>query len=308
MAGSMAGAAGGAAGATGGTGGGMAGATAGAGGAAGATAGAGGTPPPPPPPVVTSSTAVIEVDNVIAALKGGSGSSDGGVDAGDGGGVDAGSDGGVDGGAADAPVSQAVAYTFDTSALGLQGWHYTGYGSTPTDKATDPTNLANRSMLAWQATDDADGRSTSGVLKGTVPFQYENDQIDFQAFTQATGKYNWTGYVLTAKVKLVSGGNLKNGCPIQAFLYASQVGYGTSTSAKVDLVLGQWVTVTYDMADALSAGTDITMTTQMGLQMNTGPACVGTTPPDAGVDSPVDAPASTDAADAPASTDAGDGG
>jgi hypothetical protein len=54
-------------------------------------------------------------------------------------------------------------------------------------------------------------------------------------------------------------------------------------------VTGGWVTVTYDLADAMTAGVQISSITQMGLQINTGTdPCVGTTPPDASADGPAD--------------------
>jgi hypothetical protein len=282
------------------------GGTAGAGTAGAAGAGTAGAAPP----VVTAGPAVIELDDVIVSLKA---APDGGVDAGtDGavsdGGVDGSSDGavssdgGVDGGdaASDGPVGPpnvGVSYTFDTTAL---GWKFSPYGSSSlTNSPTDATNLALTSTLAWSATDDADGHSTSGVLKGNIQYKYLGDRIDFQAFTQATAKYDWTGYTVSAKVKLVSGGNLAFGCPLQADIYISDsANYNTKVSAKVNLVTGGWVTVTWDTADALTAGVDITKVTQLGLQIDTGPACVGTTPPDAGIDAPADMAPS----DAPADT------
>jgi hypothetical protein len=283
--------------------------TAGAGTAGAGTAGAA-------PPVVTAATAVLEIDDVIVSLKAGADGgvdgavADGGVDgSADGvvadGGVDGSADGGSDGPAATPAVG--VSYTFNTSTIGVDGWHYTPYGSTPTNDPNGAENLANESTalspLAWIGTDDADGLSTSGSIKGTVPFQFQGDQIDFQAFSQATAKYNWSGYKLTAKVKLVSGGNKAYGCPLSASAYISQVGYATANSTPVNLVTGQWVTVTFDLDTAItsSPSADDSQVTQMGLQINTGPTCVGTTPPDAGTDTaptdggtdvPVDAPAS----------------
>jgi hypothetical protein len=305
---------------TAGAAGGTAGAgTAGAGTAGAGTAGAAGAPPP----VITAGPAVIEIDDVIVSQKstgadgGVDGASDGGVDgaiASDGGvdgavTSDGGVDGSADGGASDGPIgapATGVSYTFDTTA---QGWKYSPYGSTPNNAPTDPTNLAITSTLAWSATDDADGHSTSGVLKGNVQFKYQGDRIDFQAFTNPMAQYNWTGFVVTAKVKLVSGGNLAYGCPLEAYIYVSDAdgSYNTKTSVPVNLVTGGWVTVTFDLADAAAQGLDIAKANQLGLQMDTGPACVGTTPPDAGTDTaptdggttdaPVDAPASDVAAD-----------
>jgi hypothetical protein len=180
--------------------------------------------------------------------------------------------------------SQNLSYLFDTTSM---MWNYSRFGSTP--GADDPANLAKTSTLAWDGTNDVDNKTTSGSLKGTVAFKSEGDRIDFQAFSMVPAKYDWRGYVVTAKVKLVSGGNLKNGCPITADIYVSFVqganNYQTTTSTPVALVKGSWVTLTYDLDNA---GSDFSMTTQMGLQMTTGGAC-DAIPVDGGTDATGDA-------------------
>jgi hypothetical protein len=324
--------AGGAAGSTAGVGGsttdGAAGGATDDGGAAGA-GGAGGQAPPPPPPPVTATTTVILIDDVIVGLPGGAdaaagsdgavsdGAADGGVasdaaDGGDAASVDAAADSGTDGGSADGATSdasdaavvkpdQSVKYTFDTS---IQMWKFTIYGSTPIGNAAG--NLAGTSTLAFDATHDADLKTTSGSLKGTVPFLHESDQIDFQAFSQATGKYDWTGFVLTVKVKVLSGGNLNANCPLTAVLYVSDSNaYKTTLSGSVNLLTGaDWVTVTYDMANA---GVDVTQITQMGLQINTGAGCTAAPPAtDGGTDAATDG--GSDAATDGGSDAATDGG
>jgi hypothetical protein len=292
------GGAGGAAGAAGTGGAGGAAGAAGTGGAGGTTGnggtggGAGATPPP-----ITSGTTVLEIDDVTVQLK--PTSTDGGADGGsDAAAADAGTaDGGSDGGA-DAGTSPAQNYTFKTTT---EGWKLAPYGSSPTFMPSGD-NYATTGMLVW-GSDDADGVSTSGSLKGTIPFQHDMDQIDFQAFSNGAGMYDWTGYIIHAKVKLASGGNLKYGCPLSAVLYVSDNNnYTTRLSGPVNLVAGQWVTVTYDMADATL---NVAGISQMGLQINTGPFCQGTTPPDAGPDTgtgtdaaadvPVDTGTTTDA-------------
>ena len=55
-------------------------------------------------------------------------------------------------------------------------------------------------------------------------------------------------------------------------------------------------------------GVDIVNITQLGLQIDTGPSCVGTTPPDAGAGGDALEAGGGDAADAGVSSDAGDGG
>ncbi|HVZ71568.1 MAG TPA: hypothetical protein VHJ20_04260 [Polyangia bacterium] len=285
--------------ATGGTGG---SATGGTGGTT-ATGGTGGdtTPPPVPAP-----TAVILIDNVIVAptVVPDAGTPDGGV-------ADAGDDAG-DGG----PVSQNLSYTFDTADGGVAGWHYTGYGSTPTNDPNGAENLAHTSMLVWDGTNDVNGSSSSGSLKGTVLYNVVGDQIDFQAFSSPNALYNWTGYTVTAKVKEVSGG-----CPLQGQIYLSQMaGYNTARSSFVDLVPGQWTTLTYNADDAMNVGgIDVTTVNQMGIAIVTGAACptpdggtdASTDAPtdtpvgDGGVDAPVDAPATDGGVDAPVDSAAG---
>ncbi len=291
----------------GGVGGSAAGADGGAG-AAGATAGttgAAGAAGAPPPPTPTATTAILEIDNVIVSLKPGV---DGGVDAeADAAAVDAAASdaGGVDAGDA-GTVSQAVSYKFNTA---IDGWHYTSYGSTPPG-APSADNYATTSMLAWNSADDADGVTTSGSLKGTVPFRLEGDQIDFQAFSNGAGMYDWTGYIINAKIKLVSGGNLKNGCPMYAVLYVSDNNnYMTRLSGQVNLEVGKWESVAFDMAD-VSSMINVAGISQMGLQVNAGPSCTAIPVPDAGTDAPADGAAdggtTTDApVDVAVTTDAG---
>jgi hypothetical protein len=161
-----------------------------------------------------------------------------------------------------------VSYTFDTDT---QMWKFTQYGS-------NPQNLAFSSTLAWDAADDADGKATSGSLKGTVPFLHAGDRIDFQAFSVGTGKYDWTGFQITAKVKLVSGGNIAAGCPLSAWLYVSDSnGYTTTLSPAVNLQTGSWVNLTYDLS---TAGVQISSISQTGVQITTGACPVNV--PDAG--------------------------
>jgi hypothetical protein len=242
--------------------------------------------------------------------------------AGQGGGGTAGAVAGSDGGV-DAPITQDAppevppympdggqghSWLFNTSTTGIDGWHFTIYGSTPS--ATAANNLAILSGTpVWDGTNDADNLTTSGSLKGTVPFTKEGDRIDFQAFSVAAGLYDWRGYKISAKIKLVSGGNINAGCPLHASLYVSSAApaYTTPTSTPVDLVKGSWVTVTFDLADS---GIDLTTVSQMGVQINTGTGCAATVDAgalDGGTDGPVaDAAAADGGADGGA-IDAGDG-
>src|SRR5450432_3441254 len=201
-------------------------------------------------------------------------------------GAAAGSDGGIDAPiTVDAPPEvppymadggQSVSWLFYTATQ--QTWYFTKYGSTPDANAAN--NLANISTISWDGADDADAKTTSGSVKGSVLFTKEGDRIDFQAFSVAAGKYDWRGYKISAKIKLVSGGNINPGCPLHAALYVSSAApaYTTPTSTPVDLVTGSWVTVTFDLADS---GIDLMTVSQMGVQINTGTGCTAAV--DAGV-------------------------
>jgi hypothetical protein len=129
---------------------------------------------------------------------------------------------------------------------------------------------------------DAANSATSGSLKGVVPFTKAEQRIDFQAFSQGTGKYDWTGYTVSAKVKLVSGGNIAAGCPLHAWLYASQApDYNTPIGPKVALQTGAWVTLTFDVS---SAPFNVKAVNQLGIQIETGAACGGSGGLDGGTD------------------------
>ena len=245
-----------------------------------------------------------------ASGNGGSFGGSAGADAAGGtGGLDgAAGDGGepMDAGSTRPDGSQGVSYKFDVSG-DLQGWHYAPYGSTstspaPTNPPTDPNNLANKSApLAWDF-DDANGSiDASGSLKATVPFAANGDRIDVQAFSTGNDVRDWTGYVVTAKVKLVSGGNVSPVCPLQAWLYIStSPSYATTLSPVVDLSAGNWVTVTYDLA---LSNLNLSQINQMGIQITTG-TCTGPLP-EAGSDG---APTSdvTSASDGPTDVTIGD--
>ena len=128
-------------------------------------------------------------------------------------------------------VPQTVSYAFDTDT---QGWMLAPYGSTPPAMGATPpppNNLGRTSMLVFDPANDVEGRTTSGALRGTVPFLTTGERVDFQAFSVAAGMYNWTGHVVTARAKLLSGGNLNPNCPLTARLYVSQApDYNTTVS------------------------------------------------------------------------------
>src|SRR5205809_313499 len=147
------------------------------------------------------------------------------------------------GGASTATSTTSTATTTTTTTTTTSGG-----GGAP----GDPNNLANRSVpLAWDGANDADNRiDASGSLRGSTPFAFAGERIDIQAFSTGTNVRDWTGYVISAQVKLVSGGNFRADCPLQAHLYVSTApSYDTRVAAFTSLVTGQWVTLTYDMAD-----------------------------------------------------------
>ncbi len=212
-------------------------------------------------------------------------------------------------------------YTWDTNTL--DGWHYTAYGSTPPsgNPPGDPNNLANRSApLVWDGANDANNKiDASGSLRGSVPFTSANERIDFQAFSTGMSVRDWTGYIINAQVKLVSGGNFNPDCLLQARLYVSTApSYATVLSTPASMTVGQWVTITFDMADAAVV---TSMINQMGIQIETGGDCpfdAGTPVPEAGSDAVADTgpadvsldggPDDATAADAGDETTANDGG
>lgn len=174
--------------------------------------------------------------------------------------------------------SMAKSWKFD---LNTDGWTLSRYGSTPNNMPDAADNLAKLSTLGWDMGNDAANSATSGSLKGVVPFTKVGERIDFQAFSQAAGKYDWTGYTVSAKVKLVSGGNIAPGCPLHAWLYASQApDYNTPLGPKVALQTGVWVTLTFDVS---SAAFNVKAVNQLGIQVETGAACGGGGTGDGGV-------------------------
>lgn len=246
---------------------------------------------------------------------------DAGRDISAGGGGSAGIGGSV--GAGGAPVidvvipkpdgADGVSYNFDVNDV--LGWHYAPYGSTtvtaapaPTPPA-DPGNLANRAAavapLGWIA-DDAESRNdASGSLKSLVPFVTSSERIDMQAFSTGNAVRDWAGYIVTAKVKLVSSG-VSLACPtFTACLYISSApSYATGTSIPVTLVPDTWVTLTYDMA---TAPIDVTQINQMGVQITNGPCDFEAGSPVADAGSTSDAGTTSDAGigDVAVSIDAG---
>jgi len=222
-------------------------------------------------------TAVILIDNMVVMRK--PASDAGGSEAG------AASDAAVTDAAApsDAAV-QPVTYTFDSD---IQGWHYTPFGSSPNIGFGDPGDAGgiklsdlSRSQLAFDSTHDADGRvDASGALMATVGFRAANEQIDAQAFSvtpnDATQWKVWSGFIATARIRLISGGNLNRTCPLRATIYiTSGAGYATGISPPINLTTAatDWTTVTYDFDTIVPGPTapNLTQVNQLGIQIGTG--------------------------------------
>jgi hypothetical protein len=224
-------------------------------------------------------TAVILIDNMVVMRKpvSDAGGSEGGAASDAAGAV---SDAAVPSDASVAPVS----YTFDSD---IQGWHYTPYGSSPNigfadsgDAGRAKLSDASLSQLAFDSTNDADRRiDASGALKLTVGFVAANDQIDAQAFSvapnDATQWKVWSGFIATAKIRLVSGGNLNRACALRATIYITTgAGYATAISPPINLTTAatDWATVTFDF-DTIAPGPtapNLTQVNQLGIQITTG--------------------------------------
>jgi hypothetical protein len=108
----------------------------------------------------------------------------------------------------------------------------------PFDTGAD--NVAYSSPFAHDVFAKCDGKP-AGSLLNIVPFvkaaQYYKLSI---GFAQA----DWSGYVITADVKLVSGGNLEGACRANAALFV-QDGAGANAGAAVQLNPGEWKSATF---------------------------------------------------------------
>lgn len=108
----------------------------------------------------------------------------------------------------------------------------------PFDTGAD--NVAYSSPFAHDVFSKCDGK-LAGSLMNIVPFvkaaQYYKLSI---GFAQA----DWSGYTITADVKLVSGGNLEGACRANAALFV-QDGAGANSGAAVQLNPGEWKSATF---------------------------------------------------------------
>ncbi|HVY29077.1 MAG TPA: hypothetical protein VHB79_21110 [Polyangiaceae bacterium] len=105
---------------------------------------------------------------------------------------------------------------------------------------TNPVNLAYSSPYAHDVFAKCDGKP-AGSLAAIVPFtaaaQYYKMGIGFASA-------DWSGYTITADIKLVSGGNNEGACGMQAGLFV-QDGAGPLTGERTYLnVVDGWKTMT----------------------------------------------------------------
>jgi hypothetical protein len=86
----------------------------------------------------------------------------------------------------------------------------------------------------------------AGSLMNIVPFvkaaQYYKLSIGF-------AQVAWSGYTITADVKLVSGGNLEGACRANAAIFV-QDGAGANSGAAVQLNPGEWKSATFTVPAA----------------------------------------------------------
>jgi hypothetical protein len=113
-----------------------------------------------------------------------------------------------------------------------------------------------------------EGNPAAGSLKNLVPFSAANQ---YHELGVPFAPEDYTGFVITAKVKLVSGGKNDAACPARVALYV--VGPDTKvgndivpiTGPGVALAEGTWVNVT----QTVTAATGTTTIDRLGLNLNT---------------------------------------
>lgn len=105
---------------------------------------------------------------------------------------------------------------------------------------TGAGNLAYSSPYAHNVFSQCEGKP-AGALKNIVPFtqaaQYYKLSIGFASA-------DWSGYVITADIKLVSGGNHEGACAANAAIFI-QDGSTGNAGEPVQLNPGEWKTVTF---------------------------------------------------------------
>ena len=108
-----------------------------------------------------------------------------------------------------------------------------------------------------------DGNPAPGSLKNVVPFSDANQYYEVDV---PFAPEDYTGFIVTAKVKLLSGGKPDAACPARATLYVIGANTGgPKNGAGVALVQGQWVDASLTVADEAGADT----IDRLGVNLNT---------------------------------------
>jgi hypothetical protein len=215
------------------------------------------------------------------ASDGGTGGGGGGGEGGDGGnppecmGED--SFGGEGGGGGAAPFESAVILIDDIqvkdgAALEHQ-WQFADDtqistalpGNNPGDKWSRWYGAIN---IGSEIGFSCEGNPAAGSLKNLVPFSAANQ---YHELGVPFAPEDYTGFVITAKVKLVSGGKNDAACPARAALYV--VGPDTKVGNDIVPIIGPgialaegtWVNVT----QTVTAATGTTTIDRIGLNLNT---------------------------------------
>jgi hypothetical protein len=108
----------------------------------------------------------------------------------------------------------------------------------PFDTGAD--NVAYSSPFAHDVFSKCDGKP-AGSLLNVVPFV---KAAQYYKLTIGFAQADWSGYTITADVKLVSGGNLEGACRANAALFV-QDGAGPNAGAAVQLNVGEWKSATF---------------------------------------------------------------
>ena len=153
-------------------------------------------------------------------------------------------------------------------------------GATIIDTETDPRpgnkwsrtslfgdpNKVSRVPGAHSTFLSCDGSPTNGSLKNLIPFSLAGQYYETSALFQPA---DYSGNVITAKVKLVAGGAPDEGCPAHAMLYG--IGITGTKSAEtpnepITLSAGAWLNLTLTVP-----ATGFTKLGELGIRVTTYP-------------------------------------
>jgi hypothetical protein len=108
-----------------------------------------------------------------------------------------------------------------------------------------------------------DGNPAPGSLKNVVPFTDANQYYEVDV---PFAPEDYTGFSVTAKIKLLSGGKPDAACPARATLYVIGANTGgPKNGAGVALPAGQWVDASLTVADEVGVDT----IDRLGVNLNT---------------------------------------